>query len=406
MLLKNGSIKNMDQEKDSSALFKTINFQIAQSLMSSATDKIDAPGCCPGGGKVQLSLPSLEQAFVEGSVQTKRGTVPRISSTLAWADRLGNIKARWGVGRMRYIVEPGLYALGSPDEQTQVLVTANYKMSFDRLREALPGRDAWILVLDTNGINVWCAAGKGTFGTEELVRRIEFSGLEHIVAHRELILPQLSGPGVAAYQVKKLSGFKVIYGPIKATDLPAFLDAGLKATPEMRLKTFTIRERTALIPVELVSIIKWALIILPAFFFLGGFGGQDGYWPNALNYGLFAIFALLSAVAAGAVLTPVLLPWLPGHAFSLKGLTIGLITAFLLAAFWTGSLSDWSGHSEIFAWFFLIPAITAYLAMNFTGASTYTSLSGVKKEMKWAVPLEIAAGAAGLFLWLGSLFVV
>ncbi|MCJ7775595.1 MAG: hypothetical protein MUP08_04345, partial [Desulfobulbaceae bacterium] len=268
------------------------------------------------------------------------------------------------------------------------------------------GRHAWLLVLDTKGINVWCAAGKGTFGTEELVRRIESNGVAHIVAHRQLILPQLSGPGVAAHKVKKLSGFKVVYGPIKATDLPAFLDAGLKATPEMRLKTFTIRERAVLIPVELVSVLKWALIILPAFFFLGGLGGQAGFWSSALNHGLFAIVALLSAVAAGAVLTPILLPWLPGRAFSVKGLTMGLITILILTTFRTGNFSDWAGRVEILAWFLLIPAIAAYLAMNFTGASTYTSLSGVKKEMKWAVPLEIAAGAAGLFFWLGSRFVI
>ena len=66
---------------------------------------------------------------------------------------------------MNYKVDPGLYAIGNPNERSPVLVTANYKMSFDNLREALPGRDAWILVLDTRGINVWCAAGKGTFGT-------------------------------------------------------------------------------------------------------------------------------------------------------------------------------------------------------------------------------------------------
>ncbi|MBW1702259.1 MAG: acetyl-CoA synthase subunit gamma [Deltaproteobacteria bacterium] len=353
-----------------------------------------------------MGLPSLNQPFVEGSIQTRVGPVPWIFSTLALADRWGTIKARWGVGRMRYIIEPGLYALGNPDDQAPVLVTANYKMSFDRLREALPGRHAWILVLDTKGINVWCAAGKGTFGTEELVRRIESSGLEHIVAHRQLILPQLSGPGVAAHQVKKLSGFKVIYGPIMAADLPVFLDAGLKATPDMRRKTFTVRERIVLIPVELVNALKWSLIILPIFFFLGGFGGQNGYWFNALNYGLFAIVALLGAVAAGTVLTPILLPWLPGRAFSVKGLAMGMITVLLLTAFRTGNLSDWAGRAEILAWFLLIPAITAYLAMNFTGASTYTSLSGVKKEMKWAVPLEIAAGAAGLFFWLGSRFVV
>ncbi len=341
-----------------------------------------------------------------GSIQAKTRTVPRISSTLSGADYRGTIKARWGVGRMRYTIEPGLYALGNPDEHTPILVTANYKMSFDRLREALPGRDAWILVLDTNGINVWCAAGKGTFGTEELVRSIESSGLAQTVSHRELILPQLSGPGIAAHLVKKLSGFKVIYGPINATDLPAFLDAGLKATPEMRLKTFDIRERTVLIPVELVSTLKWVLIILPLFFFVGGLGGQTGFWSGALDYGLFAIIALLSAVIAGAVLTPILLPWLPGRAFSLKGMAMGLITAIILTALRPENLNNWQGRIETLAWFLLIPAIAAYLAMNFTGASTYTSLSGVKKEMKWAVPVEIAAGAAGLFLWFGSLFVI
>ncbi len=352
-----------------------------------------------------MSLPSLDQPFVKDSVQTRMGPVPRISSNLVRADRWGSIKARWGVGRMRYIIEPGLYALGNPDEKTPVLVTANYKMSFDRLRVALPGRNAWILVLDTNGINVWCAAGKGTFGTDELVRRIKSCGLEHIVAHRELILPQLSGPGVAAFKVKKLSDFKVIYGPIEAKDLPAFLDAGLKATPEMRSKTFTIRERTVLVPVELVSTLKWALIILPVFFFLGGLGGPAGFWSNALNHGLLAMVAVLCAVAAGAVLTPILLPWLPGRAFSLKGLAMGLVTAIILTAFRAGNFNDLAGRFEILAWFLIIPAIAAYLAMNFTGASTYTSLSGVKKEMKWAVPLEIGTGITGLFLWLGSRFV-
>ena len=396
----------MNQEKDSPAVLKTVDFQTGQPLTRSATGETLTTSCCGQGGKTQLSLPSLNQPFVEGSIQTRVGTVARISSTLVRADRWGSIKARWGVGRMRYIIEPGLYALGSPDEHAPILVTGNYKMSFDQLREALSGRHAWLLVLDTKGINVWCAAGKGTFGTEELVRRIESNGLAHIVAHRQLILPQLSGPGIAAHKVKKLSGFKVVYGPIKATDLPAFLDAGLKATPEMRLKTFTIRERAVLIPVELVSALKWALIILPAFFFLGGLGGQAGFWSSALNYGLFAVVAMLCAVAAGAVLTPILLPWLPGRAFSVKGLTMGLITILILTTFRAGNFSDWAGRVEILAWFLLIPAIAAYLAMNFTGASTYTSLSGVKKEMKWAVPFEIAAGAAGLFLWLGSRFVI
>ena len=353
-----------------------------------------------------MSLPSTDQPFVLGTVSTAVGPVPRVSSTLAGADHWGTFKARWGVKRMAYTVDPGLYGLGNPGKSDPVLITANYKMSFDRLRESLPGRNAWMLVLDTDGINVWCAAGKGTFSTEELVRRIGFSQLDRIVDHREVILPQLAGPGVAAYQVKKLSGFKAIYGPIDAADLPAFLDAGMKATPEMRRKTFSLRERTVLVPVELVGALKWTLIMIPGFFLLGGLGGDAGFWSGTLRYGLFAVFSLLGALASGAVLTPILLPWLPGRAFSVKGLIMGLITAILFAAFRTGFFTNWRDWPEILAWFLLIPSLSAYLAMNFTGASTYTSLSGVRKEMKWAVPLEIGGAIAGLCLWVGSRFAV
>jgi acetyl-CoA decarbonylase/synthase complex subunit gamma len=257
-------------------------------------------------------------------------------------------------------------------------------------------------VLDTQGINVWCAAGKGTFGTEELVKRIDSSGLAHIVIHRQLILPQLSGPGIAAYKVKKRSGFKIIYGPIKATDLPTFLDSGLKATPKMRRKTFDIRERTVLVPVELVSALKWSLFIIPVFFFISGLGGQAGFWINALKGGIFASIALLSAVAAGAVLTPILLPWLPGRAFSLKGLIMGFIVSLFLVAFRFNYIVAWQGRLEMAGWLFLIPAIAAFVAMNFTGASTYTSLSGVKKEMKWAVPLQVVGAVIGTGFWLAS----
>jgi acetyl-CoA decarbonylase/synthase complex subunit gamma len=99
------------------------------------------------------------------------------------------------------------------------------------------------------------------------------------------------------------------------------------------------------------------------------------------------------------------LPWLPGRAFSLKGLAAGLVAAVILSFLWGGTLDTWPGRLEVLSWFFLIPAIAAYLGMNFTGASTYTSLSGVKREMKWAVPLQIAGGVVGLSLWLGSRFV-
>jgi acetyl-CoA decarbonylase/synthase complex subunit gamma len=303
---------------------------------------------------------------------------------------------------MHYTIDPGLYALGTPNGQSPVLVTSNYKMSFDRLRQALPGRNSWILVLDTKGINVWCAAGKGTFGTAELVTRIESSSLTQIVSHRELILPQLGGAGVAAHQVKKLSGFKVVYGPIRATDLPVFLDNDLNATSEMRLKTFTTWERVVLIPMELIGALKAGLILMLIFFLLAYLGRPS---ENALTHGLFSVLAILTAILAGAVLTPLLLPWLPGRAFSLKGVSLGVLGTLVFFAFrWM----DWVpqiDRLEILAWFLLMPAISAFLAMNFTGASTYTSLSGVRKEMRWALPLEIGGGIIGLIFWIGSQFI-
>jgi len=348
----------------------------------------------------------LDQPFVTGFVPAPVGQVPRVASELTWADRFGSFKARWNVGRMNYTVEPGLYALKNPNGQSPVLVTANYKMSFDRLRAALPGRRAWILALDTQGINVWCAAGKGTFGTVELVNRIESSGLSSLVSHRELLLPQLAGPGVAAHQVKKLSGFNVIYGPVRATDIPDFMDEAMKATPKMRRKTFHIGERAVLIPVELVSAMKGACVLILALFGLSGLLGKGDFWSSGMAHMVLILPAVLSAVLAGAVLTPLLLPWLPGRAFSLKGLPLGLAFSLLLLLFWWRNLATFAAWIELLAWTILIPAISTYLSLNFTGASTYTSLSGVKKEMRRAIPMQIGAGVLGCLLWLYSFFAV
>ncbi|OPY86813.1 MAG: acetyl-CoA decarbonylase/synthase complex subunit gamma [Syntrophaceae bacterium PtaU1.Bin231] len=306
---------------------------------------------------------------------------------------------------MEYAVDPGLYALGNPGDRSEVFVTANYKMSFDALRSSLPGRDAWILVLDTLGINVWCAAGKGTFGTDELVERIKTSGLTDVVSHRTLILPQLAGPGVAAHEVKKRSGFTVRYGPIKASDLPDYLDAGCRATAAMRSKTFTLWERAVLIPVELVHALKPALLIMAGLFLLGGLGGSDGFWTNALNQGTPAVLAFLAAILGGTVIHPLLLPYLPGRAFTTKGLIIGAVTAVLFVGLAGLDLQTWPGRLGALAWLMFIPAFTAYLAMNYTGCSTFTSLSGVKREMRWALPLEIGMGLGGLTVWVALRFV-
>lgn len=358
--------------------------------------------CALADTDVPLRAPSLDQSFVTGGVDTPAGKVPQVSSLLTGHDRRGSIKARWGVGRMDFTVDPGLYALGSPDAGSPVVVTANYKMSFDRLREALPERNLWILVLDTDGINVWCAAGKGTFGTGELIRRIKASGLADCVRHRDLILPQLGAPGVSAHLVRKISGFKVHYGPILARDLPAYLDAGMKATPGMRRKTFTLRERSVLIPIELVAAMKPGAVMIPVLLLISALGGEGSFLKNMIHDGIFSLSAFLLAIVSGAVLSPLLLPFLPGRAFATKGFSVGLAAAILFLVAWGVDLHSWREMLLGGAWLLMIPAFSAFLAMNFTGASTYTSLSGVRREMRWALPMEIGAGISGFAVLLIS----
>ena len=349
--------------------------------------------------------PKMDQAFVTGSISTPAGDIPNVASVLTHRDHWGTIKSRWGVSRMNYAIDPGLYALGKPDDSSPVLVTANYKMSFDYLRQALPNRNAWILVLDTKGINVWCAAGKGTFGTQELLLRIETSGLKKIVSHGQIILPQLGAPGVAAHVVKQLSGFKVHYGPVRAVDLPAYLDGGMQKTDQMREITFPLKERAVLIPIELLSAAKPFCVLSLGLLVLAGLLGPNNFLINVVHTGLLAVAALFLAVMGGAVINPLLLPWLPGRAFSIKGLFIGLAIAFGLILLSGADLQSPSGGLAALSWLLIIPAVAAYLAMNFTGCSTYTSLSGVKKEMRFALPLEITAGLLGLAVWMASLVV-
>jgi len=331
-----------------------------------------------------------------------RASAVRVSPKLTIADRMGAFRVRWGIGRMRYGVEPGLYALGSPDADSEVLVTANYKLSFDTLRRELSGGDYWILVLDTNAVNVWCAAGKGTFGTAELVRRIETVGLTGFVNHRRVIVPQLGAPGVAAHLVRERCGFQVIYGPINAFDIPAFLKAGCKADPLMRSKTFTLRERLAVIPIELVAAPKFLAPVVLLFGVLGGFTRSGTFLEDAVQSGITALVAVLAALLAGAVLTPLLLPFLPGRYFSVKSLLPGIAMAVVVVLLRGDAPNGWRSLAETTGLLLTVTSLGAFLAMNFTGASTFTSPSGVKKEMKLALPFQAGAAVVGLAFWIAS----
>ena len=329
--------------------------------------------------------------------------IQQASTDLTFNDRTGGWLARWGIGRMNYTVEPGLYAIGTPDDESPVFASANYRMSFNILRKSLKGIDCYILVLDTHGINVWCAAGKGTFGTFELATRILTSDLEHIVKHRKIIVPQLGAPGVSARDVKRMTDFTVIYGPVRAEDIPVFLENGMTATPEMRMVTFTIRERAVLIPMELIPAMKYTVPAAMVLLLLSGVH-KTGLTPERIaDSGVINMAFMIGATIAGAAGVPLLLPWLPGTMFFLKGIGVGVILDLMVFMARHSHFPYLPESWQLAAWMFLIPALTGYLAMNFTGATPYTSQSGVQREMKIALPLLGITGAVGVALWFTSL---
>lgn len=329
------------------------------------------------GGAIDETVAGFEGWHGQGARKAAR-----VSTRLRFSDRLGSWKARWGIGRMSYLVPPGLYAVGTPGPQDEVVVTANYKMTYDVVRSALSGRNVWLLVLETHGINVWCAAGKGTFGTDEVVRRVQGAGLSEVVAHRRLLLPILGAPGVAAHEVKRQTGFDVRYAAIRATDLPEYLDNGGKTTPAMREPTFTFTERLVLTPLELLQNSVPTAILAAV---VGLAAALAGGWMA----GAKAVAAVFGALVAGTFLAPLLLPWLPGASFALKGAWVGLAWAAAWCAL-TGA-NGWSAAG----WIFALPAVTAFLALNFTGCTPFTSRSGVKKEMGYAIPAVGGALACG-----------
>jgi NAD-dependent dihydropyrimidine dehydrogenase PreA subunit len=139
--------------------------------------------------------------------------------------------------------EPGLRRIGSPDRTSPVLLTANYDLTVRRLVRALRGVDAWLLVAQAHGINVWCAAAGGHLTTHHVVSVLKTSGIAGRVAHRELVVPQLAATGIEGLELHRRTRWRVRFGPVRAEDLPAWLASGGEKTDAMRRVDFPLRDR-------------------------------------------------------------------------------------------------------------------------------------------------------------------
>jgi len=340
-------------------------------------DNTTGQSCCSGMQQDNTAPSSYGAPASQPDIRTT-------DSEITLADRLDHFLARWAYNREGHRVKPGLFRLGNPTPDSAVFASANYTLSFDALRSALSGKDAWILVLDTKGINVWCAAGKGTFGTEELVRKITETRLALVVNHKKIIVPQLGAPGISWPEVMRRSGFSVEYGPVRARDLPDYLKTHT-ATPAMRRVEFPLKDRLVLIPVEFVHIALPMVVIAALLGFLAG--------P-------VAALAAVSAVLAGTVLFPALLPYIPTQDFSTKGLILGLIVAipFALSFGTNPALPGWANAAGALTALLIIPGVVAYSSLNFTGCTTFTSRTGVKKEIFRYVPVMALMAGTGVII--------
>jgi hypothetical protein len=193
----------------------------------------------------------------------------------------------------------------------------------------------------------------------------------------------------------------VAYGPVRARDIREFLEAGLVASPPMRRVVFPTVDRLVLTPIEITGMLRpagWASVAL---FLLAGVGPGVFSPGAAWERGFAAVGALAAGILAGAVVTPVLLPWLPGRAFSVKGGLAGGSLAACAAMWGRGSLEAPAALAMLLA----VTAVSSFVAMNFTGATPFTSPSGVEKEMRRALPVQAGLTVLAGLLWVGGAFI-
>lgn len=272
-------------------------------------------------------------------------------------------------------VRPGLYQLGNPSADSPVLVTGNFDLTVRRLVKAIDRQvDAWILVVDTAGINVWCAAGGGFFTAQKVIAALKSSRLETVVHHHALILPQLCANGVDGWRIRQQTGWGVHWGPPRAEDIPAYLSAHRKKSDAMRWVRFPVKDRLEMVTVTLGF--YGLLILLPVFIFW-----RSLFWPVAASMlGLSYFYAIVH-------------PWLPGRDGLAKSVPLTLIT--LLGFFIYSSVWNPLPAVHLFHWAVGLTALAVFSAAELQGMSPL--MRG--EQANWSWEALIGAGLA-LFYWL------
>jgi NAD-dependent dihydropyrimidine dehydrogenase PreA subunit len=207
----------------------------------------------------------------------------------------------------------GLRPVGNPGPDSPVLLTCNFDLTVKRLLRALKGVDAWLLVAESRGVNVWCAAGGDEFNTRSAVSALKTSGVEERVSHRMVVLPPLAAPGICAAEVREQTGWKIRWGPVRANDIPAFLEKGCRRDGGMKRVTYSLVER-----------LDTALGSMFLFYLLGALG------LAVFATGLLSVYLLTSA--ATFLFFMAACPYIPGRRGMTKVLVLEGVLGIGLAA--------------------------------------------------------------------------
>ncbi len=154
----------------------------------------------------------------------------------------------------------GYQRVGKPDKDSPVLLTCNFHLTILRLKEATRGLNYHLLIANSKGINVWCAATGDSLNNHSVISVIKTSGIENKVNHKKIILPQLAAPGVESKVIQKSVGWKILWGPVDAKDIPEFIESNYEKTDEMKQVEFRFVQR---IEMAIMWIFLAAAVLMP-----------------------------------------------------------------------------------------------------------------------------------------------
>jgi acetyl-CoA decarbonylase/synthase complex subunit gamma len=121
-------------------------------------------------------------------------------------------------------VTQGIYEIGSPNENSPVLVTTNFSLTYFIVSGEIEGSriPSWLLVMDTEGLSVMTAWAAGKFVGDAVGMFVKKSGIADKVAHKKVIIPGYAA-SISGDMEEELPGWEVIIGPRDASLIPKFL---------------------------------------------------------------------------------------------------------------------------------------------------------------------------------------